>query len=373
LESDGQDGKKITELSLMKFWAALQTATQKGEKTEVKSKVVLVALVVLLASSLLFAAPVVDNTTINYGTNQITINGSGFQPSTTAPRAMFNGSLLTLVSFSATQIVATLPSNLQPGSYWLKVMSNPGGSVAFEVAYGATGPQGLPGLPGPQGPQGVLGVGLPGPQGPQGIPGAPGSAGAFKVYDNNNKLLGTALDFNGAVWLTGDPQDPSIAVNVVLQFGPVGNNARVCGLDVTGQNVCGVLPPGYPAPYIQPVFYANSDCTGQPFSYTAGFGPYIRQTAWWFASPVGGPAGLYMVTPLPLSQRAAAPTVAYGLLQYNVSIDSTTGNAAITSAGCVPSVNGWNMQGYVPVYLSPLVGRTGFPIPVAWPISIQSQ
>jgi hypothetical protein len=45
----------------------------------VKSKVVLATLIVLLSSSLLFAAPVLNNSTINYGLNQITI--SGLKPS----------------------------------------------------------------------------------------------------------------------------------------------------------------------------------------------------------------------------------------------------------------------------------------------------
>ena len=73
---------------------------------------------ILILSSLFAVAaspvvPVVNNSTINYGLNpnRITINGTGFQPSSAAPTVLFNNvSLTPLVSFTNLQIVANLPA-----------------------------------------------------------------------------------------------------------------------------------------------------------------------------------------------------------------------------------------------------------------------
>jgi hypothetical protein len=69
---------------------------------------------VLLLTSLFAAAttPVVNNSSINYGVNpnQITINGSGFSPKSSAPMVLFNNVSLTLLSFIDLQIVANLPT-----------------------------------------------------------------------------------------------------------------------------------------------------------------------------------------------------------------------------------------------------------------------
>jgi hypothetical protein len=178
-----------------------------GEKTEVRT-ILPVTIIVLWAGSLLFAAPAVNNSTINYGLNQITISGSNLQPRSTPPILVFNGATLALVSSTLTQIVATLPSNLQPGSYKLKVM-NSQGSTELDVTYGAVGPQGIPGLPGPAGAPGM--PGMPGAQGPQGPPG-PASSGGFMVYGSitqgqvhSTVPLGTAVDFSGAVFVPSRP------------------------------------------------------------------------------------------------------------------------------------------------------------------------
>jgi len=140
-------------------------------------KVVRNALFVCLFTVAAFAAPVLNRTTIDYGLNQITISGSSLQPRSTPPLVLFNGAALTLVSFSQTQIVATLPVNLQPGSYKLRV-TNSQGIAELDVTYGAAGPQGIPGMPGPAGTAGQPGISIVGPPGPQG---ATGPAGAFKV------------------------------------------------------------------------------------------------------------------------------------------------------------------------------------------------
>jgi len=138
-----------------------------------------------LLGSLLFATsmfagalPDVLSTSINSAITQITIKGSGFEPSTTAPTVALGADTLVVVSFSDTQIVANLPANEPSGSYELSVTTSNGKTDTFGVTIGTvgpTGPQGpagAPGATGPAGPQGPTGpTGATGPQGPQGVPG----------------------------------------------------------------------------------------------------------------------------------------------------------------------------------------------------------
>jgi hypothetical protein len=122
--------------------------------------------------------PAVNNTTIDYGTNQITINGSGFVILKKAPTVFFNTSTLTIKSYTDTQIVAALPVNLAAGSYGMIVANGIGELLPFVTTYGATGPQGPVGPAGANGAQGVPGP--TGPQGPQGPPGGfPGYAASY--------------------------------------------------------------------------------------------------------------------------------------------------------------------------------------------------
>jgi hypothetical protein len=104
------------------------------------------------------AAPSVDpltvtSTTIDYSTNQITINGSVFS----TPTVTFNTIQLVLKTNNATQIVATLPVGIIPGTYKLQVKVSNRSSVEFAVAYGAGGPQGPIGETGATGPAGPTG------------------------------------------------------------------------------------------------------------------------------------------------------------------------------------------------------------------------
>jgi hypothetical protein len=142
--------------------------------------------VVLILSSLLTiqayaaAAPTIVSAVANFQTNQLTITGSNF--GTAVPKVTLDGSKLQVVSNSATTVVATLPSGINPGGYLLNLTDATDGlKVAFDVTLGTAGPQGpqgpqgSQGVPGPQGPQGVQG--LQGPQGPQGPAGL--SVGIF--------------------------------------------------------------------------------------------------------------------------------------------------------------------------------------------------
>ena len=131
--------------------------------------------VLLLASGMpcvlgaVVSVPVVNNGTINYAKNQVTLNGSGFEPAKVAPVVLLDGTAVKVDSFSNAEIVATLPAKTAAGSYGLTVMNSQGGFAVFDLTYGATGPQG------PMGPQGAAGA--KGPAGPQGAPGAQGPAG----------------------------------------------------------------------------------------------------------------------------------------------------------------------------------------------------
>ncbi|MGA3194981.1 MAG: IPT/TIG domain-containing protein, partial [Terriglobales bacterium] len=139
---------------------------------------------VLLLTSLLAAAapqPVVNSDIINYGVspNEITINGSAFSTSGTAPTVLFNNiNVAPLVSFTNKQIVARLPAGTPAGSYRLRITNSQGNFYEFDVTCGATGPQGPQGAIGPAGPQGPQGAqGATGPNGPQGSQGPQGATG----------------------------------------------------------------------------------------------------------------------------------------------------------------------------------------------------
>jgi hypothetical protein len=163
------------------------------------------------------ATPVVNSGTINYSTNQIMLTGTGFEPvDKTKPTVAFNGSALTVSTYSNTQVTATLPTGLTPGTFDLTVTNSQGNSVKFNMTYGATGPQGPAGPVGPTGPQGPAGLsgatgatGATGPRGLTGAPGAPGPAGtngtSFIFLDAYNPYATYAADnvvtYNGSSYI----------------------------------------------------------------------------------------------------------------------------------------------------------------------------
>jgi hypothetical protein len=79
--------------------------------------------------------PVVQGGTINYLTNQITLTGSGFEPSKITPTVLFKGSSLALSSFTNFRIVAKLPSGLLPGTFNLTVTNSLGRQCVFSLSY----------------------------------------------------------------------------------------------------------------------------------------------------------------------------------------------------------------------------------------------
>lgn len=116
-----------------------------------------------------FLRATILNATANLSNGQLTVEGTDF------PRdsmVMLDGQSLTIVSGSATSIVATLPNAIlsAPGSYAL-ILESPRRQVlaSFVVTIGAVGPAGPVGMEGPRGPRGRRGpAGTEGPAGPQG-------------------------------------------------------------------------------------------------------------------------------------------------------------------------------------------------------------
>ena len=69
---------------------------------------------------------IINNVAINYTNNQLTIDGSGFDPAAKAPTVNFNGANLTLVSFTNNVVVAKLPAGTTAGTYQLNVTNSQG-------------------------------------------------------------------------------------------------------------------------------------------------------------------------------------------------------------------------------------------------------
>ena len=164
-------------------------------------------LVLALSAHSLFGAvasgPVVNSGTINYQTNQVTLIGSGFEPTKVAPTVVLSNTTLSLVSASNNQVVAKLPGSVAPGTFSITVTANGGASTVFDLTYGAAGPQGLigpqgaTGAKGPAGPQGV--AGMQGPSGPTGATGPQGPQGGALSHSSNSILYTQLSDQFGKV------------------------------------------------------------------------------------------------------------------------------------------------------------------------------
>ena len=158
--------------------------------------------------------PVIVSATVSGG--QIAVTGQNFMPGFSEPIATLDNVPLPLVSVTNQTLVATMPTNLGPGSYLLIVTNSSSQSNSFTVNVGAVGPTGpagpghgrggtggaadggcdgtarrsgtygapwagggpagAAGPAGPVGPQGATGAA--GPQGPAGPAGPQGATGA---------------------------------------------------------------------------------------------------------------------------------------------------------------------------------------------------
>jgi hypothetical protein len=177
------------------------------------------AIFLMLAPCLGFGAGIpiltVNNTTINYGNNQVTFNGSGFEPTKRAPTVRFNGATLAVDSYSNTQVVATLPANTAAGTFAVIVANSIGEFSQFDLTYGATGPQGPVGprgANGAQGPQGPMGpIGPAGAQGPQGLMGNPGPEGPAGPVGPAG-APGGVLSYSAFSGILSDSMTPNVEV-----------------------------------------------------------------------------------------------------------------------------------------------------------------
>jgi hypothetical protein len=235
-------------------------------------------IVLLLVCSLPAAASTtvgINSVSINSSSTQITILGQGFDPSGKAPTVTFNASKLTLISFSSTSIVATLPTGTNPASYQLTVKNSFGNSAAFDATVGAVGPQG------PSGP-----AGLPGPQGPAGAPGAQGPIGSQGPSG--------AAGSQGPQGLTGaqGPQGQPGADGQAGAQGPAGPQGAA-GL----QGVSGLSSRG---PWDSTVAYALNDVTsdqGQTYRCAYPRGTPSNTFNFYFTADSGSGNGTFLTTP----------------------------------------------------------------------------
>lgn len=163
-----------------------------------------VTLMMLSRTQLLAATPNIVSAVANSSTHQLTIAGTSFAPAAGSPVVKLDGLQLTLVTWNAVKIVASLPTSFGSGTYQLTVTA---GTLtgSFDVAIGAVGPQGPTGPTGPAGPQGPAGA--QGPQGPAGTITLPfsgtGSASdfsqpVFEIVGNvGTAIYGASIDGRG--------------------------------------------------------------------------------------------------------------------------------------------------------------------------------
>jgi len=92
-----------------------------------KMRTCTIALTILLLTAATVSASTINGTTLSG--KQLTITGTGF--SDTALTVTFDGKKISVVSNTATRIVATLPSIPAPGSYRLVVMSGTASTFSY--------------------------------------------------------------------------------------------------------------------------------------------------------------------------------------------------------------------------------------------------
>jgi hypothetical protein len=150
------------------------------------------ATVVALLTSAGFAAPpnaqgarlAITEVFVDFNLSEILIVGEGFDKGA-APVVLLGDDLtpLDLISYTAFEIVVSLPAGLGDGTYRLNVSTGNGAiqSAQLDLAVGAVGPTGPVGPQGPKGEKGDKGdqgaVGPTGPVGPQGPKGEKGDKG----------------------------------------------------------------------------------------------------------------------------------------------------------------------------------------------------
>jgi len=191
-------------------------------------KLILTAALLLTPGFFAFAATlpilIISKATIDYGSNQVTFNGSGFGPSKKVPTVLFAGSPLSVIPFTDTQIVAALPVNTRAGNFTVLVVNSLGEFLPYELTYGSTGPQGPIGPAGPQGQTGAVGpAGPTGPAGPQGLQGPQGPAGVGLTMTSD--YLSTV---GSGVTVAGPFVNSNVAQAVEFEIAVAAGTPSIC-------------------------------------------------------------------------------------------------------------------------------------------------
>ena len=234
----------------------------------------------------------VTSVTIDYATQPqtITIVGKLLAPATGSPVVDLDAAKLTLVSSSATQIVADLPAGLVAATYQLTVNNGSGAAASsFDVTYGAAGPQGpagpkgATGSTGPQGPSGPTGAtGPQGAQGPTGPAGSTGPAGptgpvgmiwrgawlSFNAYSIDDAVSFSGSSYIATAAIPADQPPPGGSWQLVAQEGSTGAAGPQGPQGSTGsQGPEGPTGPQGPAGIALP-FSGSTSVDGPAFSVT---------------------------------------------------------------------------------------------------------
>ena len=167
---------------------------------------------------------------------RVVIRGGGFDEDTT--HVALGGRWLTVLTSTPEEIVAALPSDVEPGTYRLVVWERHGRrrQVAIDLTVGSIG------LPGP-----------PGPAGPPGEPGPPGLLGSFDMLEGLSCVRGGAIG------------------RIRIRYGADGTVTLTCDATVTNLPPLADAGPDQQVPSGAVVTLdgsASRDPEGQPLAYT---------------------------------------------------------------------------------------------------------
>jgi hypothetical protein len=208
---------------------------------------------------------VITAATVDFGTAVISITGQNF--GSTAPEAflgLLDGQIVDL-SFeflvSPTEVTATLPLGLVPGTYTLIVRGGNGSTRvdSMDITIGAAGPQGDPGFDGADGAEGATG-----PQGPQGPPGVIPN----QLCTPPTVMIG--IDANGEIVCSDPPVVPKTktvfrtSTVFSMNLGGVAAADNICAAHATSAGLSGTFKAWL------------SDSTSSPLSsFTQSTDPYV--------------------------------------------------------------------------------------------------
>ena len=245
--------------------------------------------------------PVILNTVHDSVNEVLLINGSNLSAATAAPSVTFNGQEVSVISFTATQVVVPVSAATVPGSYLVTLRRDTGDTTYSLAIVGAVGPQGPEGATGPQGPAGDPGeVGPAGPAGPQGPAGVQGPAGAT----GEPGPVGPA----GPAGATGaqGPKGDTGAAGPQGPAGPMGPQGPQGPQGLPGTNgVSGwqQVSVDWVMPAVGQVFAPYAECpAGKKATGGGWFGPWSNEVAIARSEPAGSFYSMIvrnLSTPLP--------------------------------------------------------------------------